>query len=105
MAVGLPHTSCKAPLPSGAFAPRRARPMGQLRGEATQSFPAGYPPNLGGPSVAPAHPSVAPAPQHSPFTAPQAQLGLALLHSSLPRLPLLYLHVYFMISIFNASAL
>lgn len=72
--------------------------MGQLHGEATQSFPAGYAPNLGGPSVAP-------APQQSPFAALQAQLGLALLRSSLPRLPLLYLHVYFMISIFNASAL
>lgn len=60
-----------------------------------------------GASATPALPSAAPAPQCSLFPAPQAQarLGLAPLRSSLPRLPLLYLHVYFMISIFNASAL
>lgn len=48
-----------------------------------------------------------PSPLTPPKSAPRGHFPAlrARLHSSLPRLPLLYLHVYFMISIFNASAL
>lgn len=60
-------------------------------------------PQLGGPQP-PQHGS-SPLAQPFPCPAGSAGAGSAPLLSSLPHLPLLYLHVYFMISIFNASAL
>lgn len=103
MAVRLSHPCSKATLPFGAFAPRRARRAGQPYSEAIRSFPTGYPPNPGGHSP-PQCGSSSPA-QPFPCPAGLAGAGSTPLLSSLPRLPLLYLHVYFMISIFNASAL
>lgn len=94
MVVRLLHACSKATLPSVAFAPGRARRAGQPYNEATRSFPTGYPPNLGG-SATPALPSVAPASQHSPFPALQAQarLGLAPLCSS-PHCPVYLCYIY-----------